>query len=632
MVNTKSQLAKQTAAATESNDTETATIAITPTAQVAPNFDNEQETHNSPREYDEDEGEEANLDGHPGENPARLVSNAPSHTRLRVAPLQSTRSRSPLAMYRSRPFQPPQERLRSDGKNYKSWKLLMERALRPWKDLLYAELSEDQLETNELDGMDWELQQNVLNSIEMSILDTLPDFNTASDLWYSLCEHFEEQYDLESANYALHSTFIGPKDSIKQHLEKMNGLLSSYKQAGGIISENHWLRVLKNSLSSSSRRDVRVDVKRSEHTSVAEFTKFILVLDDPRTGATESSLTVNSSRPMQQKSMPNLRNCENCQGKNHNTSQCRSRGGAMETKCVNCNKFGHTIDNCYSEGGGAVNRRPSNFVSRINTSQPTANIATVVTKSSSSDDLLSRYKLLEARLAMAEQKLKETENVPQAFAAATSKEYSVSNSMGTLGVSFICDGGASQHMVKSKELFHTFEPFHQLLSCANPNAPLYAEGRGSIIGRAMNGHTWTPIRLDNVLYVPSLARNLFSMGAAIDHGAKFDFNPQAFTMSLNDVVVASGFRANDKLYWFTISTQFKERSAMTCSNAKTISLKDLHRKAAHINTEYVMEAIRRNRVLGVTIDESKKQACTPCMLTKMTKMPSRPRIEIGTSR
>jgi hypothetical protein len=86
--------------------------------------------------------------------------------------------------------------------------------------------------------------------------------------------------------------------------------------------------------------------------------------------------------------------------------------------------------------------------------------------------------------------------------------------------------GATQHMTSHRELFSEFVSCDRTLSYADDRVPSI-EGCGSV----NVGFAGKDFVLKNVLFVPSLGRNLFSITAAIGHGGSIQFSMESCRFS-----------------------------------------------------------------------------------------------------
>lgn len=81
------------------------------------------------------------------------------------------------------------------------------------------------------------------------------------------------------------------------------------------------------------------------------------------------------------------------------------------------------------------------------------------------------------------------------------------------------DSGATDHMSNNCSWFNTYNEFQEALPVRIADGKrIFARGSGDINIRAFDGAEWKRKHLSNVLYVPELKYNLFSLGAALDKG------------------------------------------------------------------------------------------------------------------
>lgn len=94
------------------------------------------------------------------------------------------------------------------------------------------------------------------------------------------------------------------------------------------------------------------------------------------------------------------------------------------------------------------------------------------------------------------------------------------------------DSGASEHMCTKREAFVTFEHFPEKaksVSMGN-NAKIYAIGKGDVWISTLVDGLWRARLLKNVLCVPDLRNNLYSLGAAADEGKTIFLNKDTITV------------------------------------------------------------------------------------------------------
>lgn len=81
------------------------------------------------------------------------------------------------------------------------------------------------------------------------------------------------------------------------------------------------------------------------------------------------------------------------------------------------------------------------------------------------------------------------------------------------------DSGATDHMSNNRSWFNTYNEFQEALPVRiGDGKRIFAKGSGDINILAFDEVEWKKKHLSNVLYVPELKYNLFSLGAALDKG------------------------------------------------------------------------------------------------------------------
>ncbi|RWR98958.1 integrase core domain protein-like protein, partial [Dinothrombium tinctorium] len=104
------------------------------------------------------------------------------------------------------------------------------------------------------------------------------------------------------------------------------------------------------------------------------------------------------------------------------------------------------------------------------------------------------------------------------------------------------DSGATEHMTSRRDWFTTFEPIlnksHSIR--LGDNHEVFAKGKGTVTIHAIVGNEWTPHQMLNVLYVPELKKNLFSIGATTDKGVECRFKGNRVTLWKDNVLKIVG--------------------------------------------------------------------------------------------
>ncbi|RWS00084.1 hypothetical protein B4U79_15836, partial [Dinothrombium tinctorium] len=170
-------------------------------------------------------------------------------------------------------------------------------------------------------------------------------------------------------------------------------------------------------------------------------------------------------------------------------------------------------------------------------------------------------------------------------------------------------------MASRRDWFTTFEPIldksHSIR--LGDNHEVFAKGKGTVIIHAIFENEWTPHQMLNVLYVPELKKNLFSIIAATDKGVECRFKGNRVTVWKDNVLKIVGIRVNSKLNkLLQTETHFE-------ANTTDDSLTSWHNRLAHVNIRTVQAAIKDiTNVDSIEVDEF---FCEGCAYGKNHRLP-----------
>ena len=104
---------------------------------------------------------------------------------------------------------------------------------------------------------------------------------------------------------------------------------------------------------------------------------------------------------------------------------------------------------------------------------------------------------------------------------------------------WVLDSGSTEHLTGDKSLFTTYEPLGgagELITFGN-KGELWAEGVGTVELRCELPSGEQVVTLKNVLYIPGVAANLFSIKKATKAGAEFHFTDKMCKVTLREEMV-----------------------------------------------------------------------------------------------
>lgn len=191
---------------------------------------------------------------------------------------------------------------------------------------------------------------------------------------------------------------------------------------------------------------------------------------------------------------------------------------------------------------------------------------------------------------------------------------------------WFADSGASQHMTDQRHLFSSFGAVttgvRPVTGIGTNNEPLQVKGSGEIKIRSRIDGVWHDGKLSNVLYVPNIGANLFSIGAAADSGVNCNFTKNQVQVCRNNRLVAVGTRVGKNLYHLDIEA-IPPTSEESLPSAALLSLSTWHRRFGHVNYATIQKMSSNSLVSGLKLDVTKADlpSCEGCAYGKSHRKP-----------
>lgn len=176
---------------------------------------------------------------------------------------------------------------------------------------------------------------------------------------------------------------------------------------------------------------------------------------------------------------------------------------------------------------------------------------------------------------------------------------------------FVADSGATDHMCHDKSVFETMLDCSRGIKLANGES-INASGRGTVKVRCYNGQSWIDREMLNVLYVPKLKYNLFSMTKALDRGYELSANKRVCKFMDGRKTVAMGQRKDD---WFIMKIVFAGGAGAMAAAKEKLPLSEWHKRLVHQNVAHVKKVLVKH---GIAFKNEKFQ-CEACIFGKMTR-------------
>lgn len=181
---------------------------------------------------------------------------------------------------------------------------------------------------------------------------------------------------------------------------------------------------------------------------------------------------------------------------------------------------------------------------------------------------------------------------------------------------WLADSAASRHCTPRRDWFHEYSPVRDESIVLGDDGVCSIIGKGTIqIEKLINGQ-WVMGRLENVLHVPSLKKNLMSVGVCTIRGCKLVFEKDTVKIYQDRIITGMGAKTGNKLFrmFFRVIPRYE-------MNVSSIDLQLLHERAAHVNKKTLQHMINKGLVNGVNIRGNSESSCEACLLGKADRLP-----------
>ena len=189
------------------------------------------------------------------------------------------------------------------------------------------------------------------------------------------------------------------------------------------------------------------------------------------------------------------------------------------------------------------------------------------------------------------------------------------------------DSGASAHISLRREWFDDYHPRRDGSTVVlGDNRECAVVGEGNIRIERLTEGEWKQARIENVLYVPDMGKNLYSVVAATARNVNIKFEKDSVTFYRNGEAIACEVKQNNAVYrmFFRVIVPRHEEV-----NAAAVGMKTWHERLGHINVRALKDLTSKELVDGVKVKES-KDFCENCQFGKSHKLLFKKAIESKT--
>lgn len=170
-------------------------------------------------------------------------------------------------------------------------------------------------------------------------------------------------------------------------------------------------------------------------------------------------------------------------------------------------------------------------------------------------------------------------------------------------------------MIHDRSGFETFEEVYHLgIGTANQIAVL-VKGRGSVRVKSFANGQWRTEYLYDVLCVPDLCKNLFSLTKCADAGYKVIIKKNEIQSKRQDGQVIMNGIINNGLTKMLIKIVRSDQVHVT----EEISPREIHEKLGHVNINIIRKMIKEGCLLGLKLSENVYFTCEACNYGKQIR-------------
>lgn len=215
-----------------------------------------------------------------------------------------------------------------------------------------------------------------------------------------------------------------------------------------------------------------------------------------------------------------------------------------------------------------------------------------------------------------------SEAPPQPKAHSWSGDYVfqciISSHTGPRDINWLVDSGASQHMSDQRWAFVNYQPVKPgcwpVNRIGENRKPLYVHGHGSVPISSLVEGCWHNGALQEVLYVPKLGANLFSVRSAALNGFAVNFLGERVEVIKNGKILAVGASTSNNLYRLSMVTGHgatkllrpqESFAALARPNLHSIQL--WPQRLGHVCTSTIKKMAAFNMADGLMISEEKQE-------------------------
>ena len=148
-------------------------------------------------------------------------------------------------------------------------------------------------------------------------------------------------------------------------------------------------------------------------------------------------------------------------------------------------------------------------------------------------------------------------------------------------------------------------------------------GTGVVEIRKLVEKEWSTSVIENVIFVPTFRKNLFSVGASVKKGLEVNFSENRVLVLKQGEVVAEGAKQKNDIYrlLFVVPRNDDREMIEAHANESICSLKKWHERYGHVNNVTMKKMVVDGLRKGASLESVEKFFCQPCQHGKAHRLP-----------
>ena len=433
----------------------------------------------------------------------------------------------------------------------------------------------------------------------------------AAAVWKKVSSIHADRGSLYEANLLvqLQNTRYIEKESMREHIAKMNELRERLAEMNAPISDESFVSYLRTSLSlTPSFRTLFTTLSTTARQTGKKLTPADVIwhlTEESTSVEIEDSINKSNAAMMASTSKDSKPKEGKRKGKDKSKS---SKDDILCTNTPNCGRRGHTKDQCWEKGGGKEGQAPD-WWKKKNSKGDKNNANSAEDKFDEPEDY-----------AMFASTLPDDDTALVCTSDFREEVHTVSHQSG-----IIIDSGASRHFSPDRSKFLNYEEFvNQEPIRAADGRTFHALGKGDIQIHLPNGKQGrTLITLKEAYYSPIMAFTLISV-SSVDHaGFLLVIGGGICEIKTSKSRVIGRIPQIRGLYCvYDSKPPFSHPTHSANIATKEMSINELHKRMGHVNNDDLRRMVEKGMVTGIKLDMSSKPGfCEICVKAKAARKP-----------